>query len=188
MSKGTSMAWGPDVPKDNLAHSSDEMACFTCHLSWTTSCAGCHLPIEANQHTERHHYEGHTTRNFATYNPQVAREDMFQLGRHGSIKNNIIAPIASRSALVLSSTNNNRELKETYSHSAGRAQCIQLRGEYLYVSEGTSGMRVYDVASIANKGTSQRIITAPFSPLGQNTYIPSTNATCVALPTTQPIN
>jgi hypothetical protein len=30
---------------------------------------------------------------------------MFQLGRHGTIKGNIIAPIASRSALVLSSTN-----------------------------------------------------------------------------------
>src|ERR1700730_6711767 len=34
---------------------------------------------------------------------------MFQLGRHGTIKGNIIAPIASRSALVLSSTNINRE-------------------------------------------------------------------------------
>ena len=27
------------------------MACFTCHLSWTTSCGGCHLPIEANWKT-----------------------------------------------------------------------------------------------------------------------------------------
>ena len=32
--------------------------------------------------------------------------------------------------------------------------------------KGSGGMRVYDVASIANKGVSQRIITAPFSPLG----------------------
>ena len=63
-----------------------------------------------------------------------------------------------------------------------------LRGEYLYVSEGIRGMRVYDVASIANKGFSQRIITAPFSPLGQDTHIASQNATCVALPTNQPIN
>ncbi len=46
------------------------------------------------------------------------------------------------------------------------AQCIQLRGEYLYVAEGTRGMRVYDVASIANKDISERIITAPVSPLG----------------------
>ena len=109
MSKGASMRWGPGVPAANLAHSNDEMACYTCHLSWTTSCAGCHLPIEANQKTARHHYEGGETRNFATYNPQVAREDMFQLGLHSTVKDNVIAPIASRSALVLSSTNINRE-------------------------------------------------------------------------------
>jgi hypothetical protein len=36
----------------------DEMACFTCHLSWTTSCAGCHLPIEANWKTKSHKYDG----------------------------------------------------------------------------------------------------------------------------------
>jgi hypothetical protein len=301
MSRGTSMKWGPGVPQSEFAHSTDEMACYTCHLSWTTSCAGCHLPIEANQHTERHNYEGETTRNFATYNPEVAREEMFQLGRHSTVKNNIIAPIASRSALVLSSTNINREhiyvqqppvssagfssqafsphyphterrtetktctdchisaqndnnaimaqllllgtnfvnfvgynswvgeqndiqavrvtewdepqavigsylhkyaypdyyakhlangrkLYESYDHSSNAANCIQLRGEYLYVAEGSQGMRAYDVASIANKGFSQRIITAPFSPLGQDTHIASTNATCVVLPTNQPIN
>ena len=48
-------------------------------------------------------------------------------------------------------------------------------------------MRVYDVASIANKGVSQKIVTAPFSALGQDTHIASANATCVALPTNQPI-
>ena len=85
------------------------MACFTCHLSWTTSCGGCHLPIEANWQTESHRYEGETTRNFATYNPQVAREDMFQLGRHMTTKGNQVAPVRSTSALVLSSTNINRE-------------------------------------------------------------------------------
>ena len=53
---------------------------------------------------------------------------------------------------------------------------------------GRRGMRVYDVASIANKGVSQRIITAPFSPLGQDTHVASRNATCVALPTNQPIH
>ena len=35
-----------------------------------------------------HKYEGEETRNFATYNPQVARDDMFQLGRHSTIKGN----------------------------------------------------------------------------------------------------
>ena len=54
-------------------------------------------------------------------------------------------------------------------------------------AEGSGGMRVYDVASIANKGVSQRIVSAPFSKLGQQTHIASDNATCVALPTNQPI-
>ncbi len=301
MSKGASMQWGPGVKPDQLAHSNDEMACYTCHLSWTTSCGGCHLPIQANWKTERHKYEGGETRNFATYNPQVARDDVFQLGRHGTIKNHVIAPIRSSSALVLSSTNINREriyvqqppvaasgfssqafaphyphterkletktctdchlsqandnnaimaqllvqgtnfmnlvgynawvgqesgfqavrvtewdepqavvgsylhryaypewyqehqargrkLPEAYGHSSGPVGCLQLRGEYLYVAEGSHGMQAYDVASIANKGFSERIITAPFSPLGHDTHIGSKNATCVALPTNQPIN
>ncbi|HEV8032206.1 MAG TPA: hypothetical protein VGP42_14420, partial [Stellaceae bacterium] len=79
-------------------------------------------------------------------------------------------------------------LPEAHGHDSLDANCIQLRGEYLYVAEGPRGMRVYDVASIANKGTSERIITAPFSPLGHDTHIPSQNATCVVLPTNQPIN
>src|SRR5262249_45393675 len=58
---------------------------------------------------------------------------------------------------------------------------------YLYVAEGRGGLRVYDVAAIGNKGVSQRIITAPFSSRGQRTHVPSKNATCVALPTNQPI-
>ena len=93
-----------------LAHAPEEMACFSCHLSWTTSCAGCHLNAEANEATSSHHYEGEDiTRNYATYNPQVVRDQMFQLGRHGSVKDNIIAPVRSSSALVLSVTNANRE-------------------------------------------------------------------------------
>ena len=61
------------------------------------------------------HYEGGETRNYATYNPQVARDDMFQLGRHGPVKGGRIAPVRSSSALVLSSTNTNRE---THLHPA----------------------------------------------------------------------
>jgi hypothetical protein len=82
---------------------------------------------------------------------------------------------------------NNQVLKTSHKHSAGKSQCIQLRGEYLYVAEGRKGMRAYDVASIANKGFSQRIITSPASPLGRDTHIPSRDATCLLLPTTQPI-
>ncbi len=327
--------FGQGVPDEELAHSDTEMACFTCHLSWTTSCAGCHLPIEANNRTTIHHYDGDETRNFATYNPQVARDEMFQLGRHQTTKLSsergpngeplgIIAPIRSTSALILSSTNvnreriyvqqppisssgyssqafaphfphtvrrtetktctdchlseandnnaimaqlllhgtnfvnfvgmhawsgletgfqatrvtewdepqavigsylqryaypdyyrlhveqNNRELRnwvrgrtfdERFSGESraleefanivqgtrGPTRCLQMRGEYMYVAEGRGGFMVYDIASIGNKGFSERIITAPFSPLGHNVRVRSRNATCMALPTNQPI-
>jgi hypothetical protein len=297
----TTLSWGVVSTANNLAHGDDKMECYSCHTSWTPSCGGCHLPIEANWKTERHHYEGGETRNFATYNPQVARDDMFLLGHRETAAGGKIAPFRSSSALVLSSTNANREhiyvqqppisasgyssqafnphyphterkvetktcddchlsaandnnaimaqllmygtnfvnfighnayvggagqisavtvtewdepqavigsylhkyaypdwysdhkergdeLKDAFSHDSGTAQCLQLRGEYLYVAEGSKGMRVYDAASIANKGISEKLITAPFSPLGQNTHIASKDATCVALPTNQPIN
>ncbi|HET6518563.1 MAG TPA: hypothetical protein VFG47_01925 [Geminicoccaceae bacterium] len=306
MSEGTSMAWGTGVPADQLAHGEDEVACFTCHTSWTTSCGGCHLPIEANWKTPRLHYEGGISRNYATYNPQVARDEMFQLGRHDSTKGNIIAPVRSSSALVLSSTNTNREriyiqqppiaasgyssqafaphyphterktetktctdchLSEANDNNAimsqllllgtnfvnfvgfnawvggdggveavnvteweepqavigsylhryaypdfyaehlardrelrpvlaargntqrgGVTRCLQLRGEYLLAAEGSRGMTAYDVASIANKGVADRILSGPVSFLGQSLRIDSTDATCVALPTNQPIH
>jgi hypothetical protein len=297
--KGRDGAWGPGA--NDYAHSNEKMTCYTCHLSWTTSCAGCHLPIQANWKTERQHYEGGETRNYASYNPQVARDDMFQLGRHGPVKGNRVAPIRSSSALILSSTNSNREriyiqqppiaasghssqaFAPHYPHTERKTEtktctdchasaegdnnaimaqlllqgtnfvnfvgfnawvgsakhveavqvtewdepqavigsylhryaypdwfarhqnaaqqlksshhaatkdgvaCLQLRGEYLFAAEGSGGFRVYDVASIANKGVSQRIISAPFSPLGQNTHVASKNATCMAIPTNQPI-
>jgi hypothetical protein len=317
--------FGTGVKAGDRAHGDDKMACFTCHLSWTTSCGGCHLPIEANWKTTSHKYEGEETRNFATYNPQVARDEMFQLGRHQTTKGNIIAPVRSTSALVLSSTNlnreriyvqqppvsaagfssqafaphfphtvrktetktctdchvsanednnavmsqllllgtnfvnfvglhawtgldggfeavrvtewdepqavigsylhryaypdyyklhvdrNGRELKEwtrgdrfdgklsgetkapeifrnVVQNTGGRVGCLQLRGEYMYVAEGKGGFRVYDVASIGNKGFSEPIVTGPFSELGHDTQVESKNATCMALATNQPIN
>jgi hypothetical protein len=316
--------FGPGIAASDRAHPDEEMACFTCHLSWTTSCGGCHLPIEANWQSEVHRYEGETTRNFATYNPQVARDEMFQLGRHMTTKGNQVAPVRSSSALVLSSTNlnreriyvqqppvsaigfssqafaphfphtvrttetktcsdchlsdkddnnaimaqllllgtnyvnfvglnawtgleggfeavrvtewdepqavlgsylhryaypdywrmhvedNGRELKDwtrgqtfdddlsgetrafeqfanVHESTRDRVGCLQLRGEYIYVAEGRGGFRVYDVASIANKGVSERIVSGPFSPLGHDTHVDTANATCMALPTNQPI-
>ncbi|MEE4289025.1 MAG: hypothetical protein V2J14_06620, partial [Erythrobacter sp.] len=316
--------FGPGIAEEDRAHGTEEMACFTCHLSWTTSCGGCHLPIEANWKTKSHRYDGDSTRNFATYNPQVARDQMFQLGKHQTTKGNQVAPVRSSSALVLTSTNINREriyiqqppisaigfssqafaphfphtvrLTETktcsdchlsdkddnnaimaqllllgtnyvnfvgmhaftgleggisavrvtefeepqavlgsYLHkyaypdyyrmhvedngrelkkwvrgksldanlsgetrafeefvnihegTRDRVGCLQLRGEYLFVAEGSGGFRAYDVASIGNKGISERIISAPFSPLGHDTHVATKNATCMALATTQPI-
>jgi hypothetical protein len=83
---------------------------------------------------------------------------------------------------------NERELKSGASHGAGEVRCLQLRGEYLFVAEGKGGLQVYDVASQANKGVSQKLITAPFSPLGHDTQVDTKDATCVALPTNQPIH
>ena len=303
MSRDTkAQGWGRSVAPKDRAHPDDEMLCVTCHSSWTTSCFGCHLPIEANWKTARQHYEGGETRNFATYNPQVVRDDFYMLGRHGEAKGFRIAPVRSSSALVLSSTNVNREkiyvqqppvaasgfssqafaphyphterktetktctdchlsaqndnnawmasllglgtnfvsfvgyhayvgedgavsavqvtewdepqavigsYLQRYAYPARHAQheargrmlttgrghdtggavnCLQLRGEYLYVAQGRKGLQVYDAASIANKGFSQPLITAPFSPFGHDTHVASKNATCVALPTNQPIN
>ena len=79
-------------------------------------------------------------------------------------------------------------LEQEHRHDSGAAGCVQLRGEYLYAAEGADGVRVYDVANVANKGFSQRIVGAPFSPLGHDSRLPSRDATCIALPTNQPIH
>lgn len=286
-----------------LAHDESKFSCFTCHSSWITSCGGCHLPIQANWKQKSKHYDGKTTRNWATYNPQIARDEVYQIGKHGTAKNGVIAPFRSSSALMLSSTDINRqkiyiqqpptaasghssqafaphfphtvrtketkqctdchisdkndnnaimaqlllqgtnmftfvgynawvaageggieavnvtewdepqavigsylhryaypdyykahqernlELPESHHHHAegGPANTIQMRGEYVYTTAGAGGFRVYDVANIANKGFSERIVTGPVSPLGQDTHVSSKNATSFALATTQPV-
>jgi len=296
-----SQDWGADVPAAELAHRDEEIECYTCHTSWITSCAGCHLPIEANWKTERHHYEGGETRNYATYNPQVARDAMFMIGRRGPANDGKIAPVRSSSALVLSSTNanreriyiqqppiaasgyssqamnphfphttrktetktcsschlgedggnnawmaqlltlgtnfvnfvglnawagledgivatqvtewdepqavigsylhryaypdryrqhvaNGRELTVSAGHGGGPASCVQMRGEYLYAAEGPKGVRVFDIANVSNKGFSQRVVDAPFSKLGHDPGLETTDASCIALPTNQPVH
>jgi hypothetical protein len=65
---------------------------------------------------------------------------------------------------------------------------IQLRGEYLYTANGEGGFRVYDVAQIDQKGFSERVVTAPVSPLGQKFYVKTKYATAVATPTTQAVD
>ncbi len=92
-----------------LAHDAERIACYTCHSSWMTSCSGCHLPQEANVKSKMQHYEGRETRNFASYNPQVIRTDAFMLGLAGTVQGYRVAPVRSSSALVLSSTNANRQ-------------------------------------------------------------------------------
>jgi hypothetical protein len=61
---------------------------------------------------------------------------------------------------------------------------LQARGEFLYAACGESGLRVFDIAFIDNKAFSERITTAPVSPVGQRLYVRTEYATSVAAPTT----
>ena len=67
-------------------------------------------------------------------------------------------------------TDHGRLLSDGYSHP-GNVEDVQLRGEYLYAALGRGGVRVYDVADVDVKDVSQRVITAPVSPLGQRFYL-----------------
>jgi hypothetical protein len=297
----------PDHPPldddEALAHPATRMTCYSCHSAWMTSCFGCHLPQKANQRSPMQRYEGIETRNYASYNPQVIRTDVFMLGINGDNLGNRIAPMRSSSALVLSSENQNRQriyvqqppisapgfssqafnphvphtvrgretktctdchlsadgdnnawmaqllgqgtgfvnfvgrfawvaageggveavavtewdepqavlgshlhrlaypddfarhreragrLTEAHHHPGGAGEVLdlQLRGEYLFVARGRGGLAVLDVANVDNKDFSERIVTAPVSPLGQGTVVPTRDAVAVALPTTQPM-
>jgi len=76
-----------------------------------------------------------------------------------------------------------RELGAAAEHS-GNVVDIQARGEYAYAANGPGGLRVYDIANIDNKSFSEKITTAPVSPIGQKFFVPMKNALAVASPTT----
>lgn len=102
--------WGGLPKSDNeLAHSDSNMTCVACHSSWVTSCFGCHLSMQANRKMPNRHYEGGDSRNFTQYNFQVLRDDIFMLGRDGTVTGNRVAPVRSSSAILVSSQNQNRE-------------------------------------------------------------------------------
>ena len=106
-------SWG-DVPEPSdcpkkLAHANENFDCQVCHTSWATSCFGCHLPMKANQRVPLNKFEGTLDRNYTTYNPQVVRDDVFQLGIDGTVKKHRLAVLRSSSAVVVSSQNANRE-------------------------------------------------------------------------------
>lgn len=61
---------------------------------------------------------------------------------------------------------------------------VQLRGEYLYAACGAAGVKVFDVAFIDDKAFSERITTAPVSPLGQRFFVRTAYATSIAAPVT----
>jgi hypothetical protein len=79
---------------------------------------------------------------------------------------------------------NRSELKEAYGHAGPEVLDVQARGEYLYAAMGKGGLRVYDIANIDDKDISQRMITAPVSPLGQRFFVPTKYAMAIATPTT----
>ena len=95
--------------KRELAHDNSNVGCQICHSSWATSCFGCHLPMRANQRAALNKYEGVMTRNFTGYNPQVVRDDVFQLGVDSTVKSNRLAVLRSSSAVIVGSQNANRE-------------------------------------------------------------------------------
>ena len=296
--------WGavpePEKCPRDLAHDNSNVGCQVCHSSWATSCFGCHLPMRANQRVPANKFEGTTTRNFTSYNPQVVRDDVFQLGVDASYKSNRLAVLRSSSAVIVSSQNANREwvysqqqtisaegfsgqaynphlphttsgvgttkncedchvakandnnawlasllgfgtgtvnffgryafvgegkggldaviwteqdepqaalgshlhriaypdnykrfveedhgiLREAEHKEATEILDLIQRGEYLYTANGSDGFEVFDIANIDQKGFSERISTAPVSPLGQRTYVRTKYATSVTLPST----
>jgi hypothetical protein len=106
--------WGavPDSPEacaKQLAHSDKDMDCQTCHTSWATSCFGCHIPMEANFKMAANKFEGTSSRNFNSYNPQIVRDDVFMLGIDSTAKDHRLSVIRSSSAMVVGSQGPNRE-------------------------------------------------------------------------------
>lgn len=85
-----------------------------------------------------------------------------------------------------------RQLHEAHEHALldgffkepGEILDLQMRGEYLYTARGRGGFYAYDIANIDNKGFSERIVTAPVSPLGQSLHVKTKFATAVASPST----
>ena len=306
--------WGAAPANEaELAHSNKSMTCFTCHLSWTPSCFGCHLKQTANQQKPMLHNEGvESLRNYTSYNFQTLRDDVFLLGKDGTVTGRRIAPVRSACAVFVSSQNANREwiysqqqtvsaegysgisfsshfphtvrtretkgctdchlsenndnnaymamtmmqgtnfynfigrymyvaqgdhgfeavvvterdepqavigsylhklafpenykkhlqakkeLSEFYEHPGNdvgtnltvfkkektEVLSLQHRGEFLYAATGAGGLRVYDIANVDQKAFSERITSAPFSPLGQRLYVKTKYATAVASPAT----
>jgi len=65
--------------------------------------------MRANQRVPANKFEGITTRNYTSYNPQVIRDDVFMLGLDSTVKSNRLAVIRSSSAVIVGSQNANRE-------------------------------------------------------------------------------
>jgi len=76
------------------------------------------------------------------------------------------------------------ELDESDHHAGSEILDIQARGEYVYAAMGKNGVRIYDIANLDNKDFSEKMTTAPVSPLGQRFYLKTKYAMAIASPTT----
>jgi len=75
-------------------------------------------------------------------------------------------------------------LEHAHHHPGEEVLDVQQRGEYVYAALGEGGFRIYDISNVDNKDFSERIVTAPVSPLGQRLYVKTKYAAAVATPTT----
>lgn len=80
------------------------------------------------------------------------------------------------------------ELETAYEHAGDPVLDVQMRGEYVYAAMGKGGLRIFDIANIDNKDFSERITTAPVSPLGQRFFVKTKYAQAVASPSTLAID
>ena len=81
-----------------------------------------------------------------------------------------------------------REIDEADHHAGKDVLDLQARGEYLYAAMGKGGFRIYDIANIDNKNFSEKMNTAPVSPLGQKFYLKTKFATSIGSPSTLAID
>ena len=79
-------------------------------------------------------------------------------------------------------------LAESHAHRAYESKQVQMYGEFLLSAAGHNGFIVYDIANVANKGFNQRIVTAPFSGIGQSLYVRTKDATGVAVGSAAPLD
>ncbi len=110
------MAWGGDGSDPRCAHQGNKdisqgtsMSCIACHSSWNPSCFGCHLTQRANVKAANLHNEGSVSRNYTSYNFQTLRDDVYMLGRDGTVTGNRIGPVRSACAIHVTSFNARRE-------------------------------------------------------------------------------
>ncbi len=79
-------------------------------------------------------------------------------------------------------------LQENYAHRGADVSQVQLYGEFLLAAAGREGFVVYDVANVADKDFSQRIVDSPFSKIGQTLYVRTKDATGVAVGSPAPLD